>query len=132
MLVKGTKLKDYLHVNNPTDVLLTDNTWKVEEIKNEGDFSSYILTNTLTNYSYLFSRVFGLEQISNNEFMAFKRYGYMGYNGEFCYELLRYNLDENTITISERLPEKYGWAPSDGDHSYAIIDVTHKKKKLIN
>ncbi len=128
MIVPKTKLKDYLHVDNLTDVVQIDDTWKIQEIKNIGDFSSYVLTNTLTDYTYVFNRVFGLEQISKDEFVAFKRYGYMETYGGYCYELLKYHLDEYTISVSERLPEKYGWTLADGDYSYSIVDVAHKKR----
>ena len=126
MLVNRENLKNYLDVDNITDVELIDDTWKSEEIKNEGDYSSYVVTNTLSNYSYLFNRIFGLKQISNNEFVAFRRYGYLG-NG-FYYELLRYKLNENAITVSEVLPEEYGWTPLDGDSCYTIVDVSKKRR----
>ena len=132
MIVPKTKLKDYLDINNITNVVQIDDTWKIEEIKNEFDYSSYLLTNTSTGYTYVFNGVFGLEQISKDEFIAFKRYGYMETYGVYCYELLRYHLNEYSISVSERLPEKYGWTPVDGDYSYTIVDVSHKRKKLTN
>ena len=130
MLIKKKNLGKYFKFDNYYETKLIDDNWTIEEYKNEGDFSSYIVTNTITDYTYVIDRVFGLEQISADEFVAFRRYGYGYLSDDFYYELLKYQLKENAIVVSQRLPEEYGWTPMDGDSSYSIIDVTHRKKKV--
>lgn len=128
MIVRKSELKNLLHVDDFYGVVLKDDgRWKVNEIKNEGDFSSYKLLDTTTDYGYFIDRVFGLEQISDDEFIAYRRWDYMDTYGEFCYELQKYQFRENTIGVSDRLPEEYGGVLLDGGHSYVIIDNSRKK-----
>ena len=128
MIVKKSELKNYLHVNDFFGVVLKDYVrWKVDERKNEGDYSSYILTDTITDCSYFIDRVFGLEQISDDEFIAFQRYGYVGPFGEFGYRLQKYQFRENAITVTDRLPEEYGGAPLDEGRTLVIVNRRQKK-----
>ena len=101
MLIKKSELHKYLDVDNVYEVKLLDSRWKVEELKNEKDVPSYRITDTKTTYEYLIPYVFGLNQISPNEFAAFKLHD------DSNFEMVGYRFDRNEITSDDDILNSY-------------------------
>ena len=101
MIIPKKDIGKYIDINHVTDYKLIDERWEVEERKNPGEFSEYIATDTKTTYSYYISDMFGLEQISPNEFAAFRLHD------DSSFELVSFKFDRNAVIVSEEIPSDY-------------------------
>lgn len=86
------------------DAKVDENQWKVVKINNGDDsYDSYKLVDKKNEEIYYFRYIIGLEQVSDDEFLIFKRANYDGF------KIARYKLQKSKYIelFSERLSQFY-------------------------